>query len=137
MMPIYEDVWKKIKAFSQLYQGKPIPILNPSIQSTFMITEVSDDYIKIDKIQIKMTKNMFLSIYDYLKCRGCWVEIGARRVGARPNTLEGFIKNDLLKVGPDGLSTATWFAAIMIHADIGIDFNNVAKGQKLRWKLDP
>ena len=77
---------------------------------------------------------MFLSIYDYLRSKGCWVEIGARRVGARPNTLESIIKKEFFNDNPNGLSTVTWFSAILVRSNIGVEFNNKARGQKLRVK---
>jgi len=100
-----------------------------------MITDVSDQYIRIDKLSIKMTKQMFLSIYRYLKSKNDWVEIGASRVGTHPDTLEGFIKENFFNGNLDGLSTATWFSAILVWSDIGLEFNNKAKGQKLRLRL--
>jgi hypothetical protein len=78
-----------------------------------------------------MTRSMFLGIYDYLKNKG-WVAIGARWVGARPNTVEGFIKKEFFNDNPHALSTATWFSAILVYSNIGVEFNNKAKGQKLR-----
>jgi len=80
-----------------------------------------------------MTKHMFLSIYDYLKSKGGWIEIRARRVGARPNTVEGVIKKIFFNDNPNGLSTATWFSAILVYSNIGIEFNNKAKGQKIKF----
>ena len=86
-------------------------------------------------LALKMTKQMFLTIYDYLKSKGDWVKIGARRVGALPNTIEGVIKKKFFNDNPHGLSTATWFSAILVYSDIGVKFNNKAIGQKLRLKL--
>lgn len=136
-LPLYtmltdNGVWEKILDFSKSHKGKLIPLLNPKKGSPFTITEVQDDYVRIDKLPIKMTKQMFLSVYNYLKSRRDWVEIGARRVGARPDTLEGFMKTQFFNGNMDALSTATWFSAILVHSNIGIEFNNKAIGQKLR-----
>ena len=134
-MLIGDKVWEKILDFSKSHMGKPVPLLNPENGSPFTITEVSDDYIRIDKLPIKMTKQMFLSVYDYLKGKQGWVEIGARRVGARPDTVEGFIKNKFFNGNMNALSTATWFSAILVYSDIGVEFNNKARGQKLRLNI--
>jgi len=133
-MSIQNQVWEKISGFSKSSQGQLIPLLNPIIRSPFKITEVSKNYIRIDKLPIKMTKHMFLTIYKYLKSKKDWVEIGARRVGARPNTVEGIVKKKFFNDNPNGLSTATWFSAILVYSNIGVEFNNKAKGQKIRLK---
>jgi len=129
------EVWEKIRDFAKSSQGKPLPLLNPKKPSPFRITEVAADYIRVDKLGIKMTKEMFLSIYEYLKSRGNWVEIGARRVGARSDSIEGFIKKKFFKGNPNALSTATWFSAILTYSNIGVEFNGKAIGQKLRIKI--
>jgi hypothetical protein len=125
-------VWEKILEFGKSNKGKLIPLLNPKKGSPFTVVEVSEDYIRIDKLPIKMTKQMFLSLYDYLKSKRGWIEIGARRMGARSDTIEGFIKQKFFNGNMDALSTATWFAAILVHSNIGVEFNNKAIGQKLR-----
>lgn len=127
-----EEVWKGILEFGSSNKGKFIPILNPKKGSPFKVIEVSEDFIRIDKLPIKMTKQMFLSIYEYLKSKRDWVEIGARRMGAKPDTIEGFIKEKFFNGNMDALSTATWFAAILVHSNIGVEFNNKAIGQKLK-----
>uniref|UniRef100_A0A7C2P194 Uncharacterized protein n=1 Tax=candidate division WOR-3 bacterium TaxID=2052148 RepID=A0A7C2P194_UNCW3 len=130
-----DEVWERILNFARSNEGKAVALLNPSKGSPFTITEVSENYIRINKLPIKMTKNMFLDIYDYLKSRRGWVEIGARRVGASPDTVEGFIKMKFFNGNVDALSTATWFAAILVYSNIGIEFNHKAKGQKIRFKI--
>ena len=129
-----EKVWKKIRSYAESSQLQPIPLLNPNIDSPFIIIKVSDDYIRIDKLPIKMTKQMFLSIYDYVKSKSNWVKIGASRINTQEDTVEGLIKRKFFRTNPDGLSTATWCSAILVYSDIGIEFNNKAKGQKLRFK---
>ena len=126
------QVWEKILDYSKSKQGQWIPLLNPECDSPFKITEVSDNYIRVNKLSIKMTEYMFLSIYDYLKSKRDWIKIGARRVGAREGTVEGVIKKNYFNDNPDGLSTATWFSAILVYSNIGIEFNNKARGQKIR-----
>jgi len=131
-------IWKRILDYARKSQGKEISLLNPNMRRPFMITEVSDGYIRVDKLrQQKMTKQMFLGIYDYLKSKSGWVSIGTRRVDAHPDTVEGFIKENFFKGNMNGLSTATWFSAILVWSDIGVEFNNKAYGQKLRLTLAP
>jgi hypothetical protein len=129
------EVWGKILDFARSNKGKALPLLNPAKGSPFTITEVSENYIRVDKLQIKMTKQMFLDIYEYLKSMRDWVEIGARRVGASPDTIEGLIKTKFFNGKMDALSTATWFAAILVYSNIGVEFNHKAKGQKIRLKI--
>lgn len=129
-----DAVWERILEFGRSNKGKPIRLLNPRKGSPFTIIEVSNEHIRIDKLPIKMTKQMFLSVYDYLGRCG-WVEIGARRVGARPDTIEGFIKEKFFNGDMDALSTATWFAAILVHSNVGVEFNNKAIGQKIKLQV--
>lgn len=129
-----DGVWKRILGYAKSSQGKLIHLLNPDIKSPFTITEVSDEHIRIDKLPIKMTKQMFLSIYDYLKSKSGWVKIGASRINTEQDTVEGSIKREFFDNNPNGLSTATWFSAILVYSDIEVEFNNKARGQKLRLK---
>jgi hypothetical protein len=127
-----DEVWKRILDYARSSYEKPIPLLNPNKKSPFIITEISDYHIRIDKLPIKMTKQMFLRIYDYIKSKSDWVKIGASRTNTEEETIEGFIKKEFFGNNPNGLSTATWFSAILVYSDIGVEFNNKAKGQKLR-----
>ncbi len=70
-----DAVWKRILEFGKSNKGKLIPLLNHKRESPFTIIEASEEYIRIDKLPIKMTKPMFLGIYDYLKSRRGWVPI--------------------------------------------------------------
>lgn len=126
-------VWERILSYAQTSQSQPIPLLNPNKKSPFFITKISEDYIRIDKLPIKLTKQMFLSIYDYLKERKSWVRIGASRINTEEDTVEGILKKEFFGNNPNGLSTATWFSAILVHSDIGIEFNNKPKRQKLQF----
>jgi len=127
--------WEKILNYAKTVQGKLIPLLNPNTESPFTITEISDMYIKIDKLRDnKLTKQIFLSIYDYVKNKSGWVEIGASRINTHEDTVEGLIKSKFFNNNLNRLSTATWVSAILVYSDIGIEFNNKAKGQKLRFK---
>ena len=128
-------VWEKILSYAKSAQGTLIPLLNPNIKSPFTITEISDEYIKIDKLRDnKMTKQMFLSIYNYVKTKSGWIKIGASRKNTQEDTVEGLLKNKFFNNNPNGLSTATWFSAILVYSNIDIEFNNKSKGQKLRFK---
>jgi len=129
------EVWKRILDYARSNKGKAIPLLNPAKGSPFTVTEVSENHIRVDKLPIKMTKHMFLGIYEYLKSRRDWVEIGARRVSASPATIEGFIKTKFFNGNMNALSTATWFATILVYSNIGVEFNHKAKGQKIRLKI--
>jgi hypothetical protein len=127
-----EEIWSKIQLFAKTSLGKNIPILNPIKGSPFIIRNVTKNHLQIDKIPIKMTRQMFLAVYHHLKDRGDWVPIGARWIGAYPHTVEGFIKKTFFDNNPDALSTATWFSAILVRSNIGVEFNNRAMGQKIR-----
>lgn len=127
-------IWDKILSYAKASQRKPMPLLNPNTKASFMITQISDDYIRIDKLSIKLTKQMFLSIYDYIKEKNGWVRIGASRINTEEDTVEGLIKKEFFGNNPNGLSTATWFSAILVHSNVGIEFNDKPKGQKLQFK---
>jgi len=129
-----DEIWKRILSYAKSSQGRLLPLLNPNKKSPFTITEVSDKYIRIDKLSIKMTKQMFLGVCDFLRSKGGWVRIGASRINTKPETIEGFIKRKFFNDNLNGLSTATWFSAILVYSDIGVEFNNKVRGQKLRLK---
>jgi len=90
-------VWEIILNFARSNKGKTLSLLNHAKGSPFIITEASENYVRVDKLQIKMTKQMFLGIYEYLKSRRDWLKIGASRVGTSPETIEGFIKSKFFK----------------------------------------
>lgn len=133
-MLTWDSVWEKIRNFSKSNIGKPLSLLNPKKEFYFKIKEVSENYVRIDKLPVKMTKEMFLKVYEYLKSKnGEWVRIGASRVNTDPDTVESVLKKHFFKDNPNGLSTAPWFAAILVSAQIGIEFNGKSRGQKIRF----
>lgn len=83
------DVWVQIKTYADENLKRKQLLL--SGMGEFYILESEPDYIKIDKISIKMKKDMFLSIFQYLRNHQGWIRIGASRVNTQPNTIEGFI----------------------------------------------
>ncbi len=129
-----DEIWNEIISYSKTAKGKFIPILNPNADSPFVVTEISNDYIKIDKLRDnKLTKQMFLSVYDFVKNKPSWVRIGASRVNTSEDTVEGLLKRKFFNRNQNGLSTATWVSAVLVYPDLGIKFNNKTKGQKLRF----
>lgn len=130
-----DETWNGIINYSNTVHGKLIPILNPNTNSPFVINEISDDYIKIDKLRDnKLTKQMFLAVYNFVKSKMNWVRIGASRVNTSEDTVEGLLKQNFFNNNQNGLSTATWVSAVLVYSDVGIAFNNKAKGQKIRFK---
>jgi hypothetical protein len=116
-------------------QGTPVSLLNPKKKYLFTINEISDDYIKIDKLyHNKLKKQMFLSVYDYVRKSISWVRIGASRVNTLEDTVEGLLKREFFNNNPGGLSTAAWISAILVYSDVGVEFNNKTRGQKLRFR---
>jgi len=83
-------------------------------------------------IKLRLEKSRFISAYNMLEeNKGNWVSIGARRLVAMPETLEGRIKADF-NGQMNGTSTAPWVAAIMVGAFDNIEFNGKLKGQAVR-----
>ena len=131
-----EKIWGKIHDFATQNINKPLLILNPEKQQKFNIIEVADSYLKVDKLGISLTKDMFLVVFNYLKNSGNWVNIGATHTNTRKNTVEGVLKEMFHGGNMDALSTATWVAAILVKSGIGISFNNVPRGQALKFKIN-
>ena len=127
------NVWERIRHYSKLNQGKELPLLNVEKGTPFVIEKVTDAFVKVDKLpQVNLSKDMFVTVYDYLKAQKCWVLIGASRVNTRPNTIEGVIKSTIFKGNMSATSTATWVAAILVYSDVGIKFNDKSRRQALR-----
>lgn len=128
-----KSIWNKILEFAKKSIDKPLYVLNPSRRAEFRIIETSKDFIRVNKLPIKLPLEMFLSVYNHLRERCGWVLIGARRMNAKPDTIEGFLKINFFGGNMSALSTATWISAILVKAGIGVEFNNKARGQALRY----
>ena len=127
------EVWKNIQIFSHEFIGKKLCLLNPSKRYEFQITEVSEDFIRVNKLPIKLVKEIFLSVYQHLVLQNKWVKIGASRVNTKPNTIEGLLKTVFFEGNVNALSTAPWISAILVRADIGVEFNGKSRGQAIRY----
>lgn len=126
-------VWSKIHSFALRQVGKETPILNPEYSSPFVISEVTDDYIQIDKLSIKLTREMFEDTHEFLMNGDTWIRIGASRVNTRPGTLEEYLKLNYFGGKKNSLSTATWVAAILVHSCNSIEFNEKSRDQAIRY----
>jgi len=133
-----EEIWNEIIEFTKDSINKLHYLLNPTRRAEFRIIEVTEGFIRVDKLrQNKLSKQMFLSIFNYLKEKCAWVNIGASRVNTKPETIEGFLKTKFLRGNMNALSTAPWVSAILVYSNIGVEFNNKARGQAIRlakWK---
>ena len=99
----------------------------------FKIVEVDDDFIRIDKLgKIRLTKDMFLSVFTLLKEKGDWIRIGASVTNTKPNTVEGHIKTLFFEGNLNGQMSASWVSALLVRSNVGIIFNNKAIGQAIR-----
>ena len=127
-----EYVWEKISKFSKLNQGKELPLLNVAKGTPFVIVKVTDNFVKVDKLPlVNLSKDIFEIVHDYIKTQKGWVPIGTSRINTKPNTIEGIIKSTIFKRNMNATSTATWVAAILVHSDVGIKFNQKSRGQAL------
>ena len=106
----------------------------PSKKYKFNIVEVEDDFIRIDKLgKIKLTKDMFLSVYELLKIQKDWIKIGSSVKNTKHNTVEGHLKMHFYGGDMNGQISATWISAFLVRSNIGIKFNNKAIGQAIRY----
>ena len=126
-----EKTWIKIRGYS--IENTTSMLLNPSRNFRFKIVEVDDDFIRIDKLgKIRLTKDMFLSVFILLKEKRDWIRIGASVTNTKPNTVEGHIKTLFFEGDMNGQMSASWVSAILVRSDVGIIFNNKAIGQAIR-----
>ena len=126
-----EKTWIKIRGYS--IENTTSMLLNPSRNFRFKIVEVDDDFIRIDKLgKIRLTKDMFLSVFILLKEKRDWIRIGASVTNTKPNTVEGHIKTLFFEGNMNGQMSASWVSAILVRSDVGIIFNNKAIGQAIR-----
>jgi hypothetical protein len=99
-------------------------LLNPSRIYRFKIVEVDDDYIRVDKLgKVKLTKEMFLSVFEFLMEKGDWTRIGAS-VTKKMHFFTGIMDRQM---------SASWVSAILVRSNVGIIFNNKAVGQAIRY----
>jgi hypothetical protein len=132
--PLSEDVevWLKVRGLA--IESKTLYLLNPSKKYKFQVVEVSDDYIRIDKLgKQKLVKDMFVSVYDRLKNDEGWIRIGASVTDTKSDTIEGFLKDNFHGGDMNGPMTAPWISALLVRANIGVEFNNQATGQAIRY----
>jgi hypothetical protein len=128
-----ERIWEKIHDFASKNINEPLLILNPVKEKRFKITKVTDSYLIVDKLGTSLTKEMFVIIFNHIKSSGNWMDIGASHVNTRKNTIEGILKERFFGGNMNAISTATWVAAILVRSDVGISFNNVPRGQALKY----
>jgi len=127
----HERTWIKIRGYA--IENTTSMLLNPSRNFRFKIVEVDDDFIRIDKLgKIKLTKDMFLSVFMLLKEKGDWIRIGASVTNTKPNTVEGHIKMHFFGGDMNGQMSASWVSALLVRSNVGIIFNNKAIGQAIR-----
>lgn len=125
-----ESIWIKIRGYS--IESKKSTLLNPSKNYLFQIVEVNDDFIRVDKLgRVKLTKDMFISVYEMLKEKRDWIRIGASVKNTNPNTVEGYLKIKFFSGNMDGQMTAPWVSALLVRSGVGILFNDKAVGQAI------
>jgi hypothetical protein len=126
-----EKIWIKIRGYA--IENSTSILLNPSKNFRFKIVEVSDDYIRIDKLgKIRLTKDMFISVFKLLKEKDDWINIGASVKNTKPNTVEGHLKTIFFNGDMNGKMSASWVSAILVRSNVGIIFNNKAVGQSIK-----
>lgn len=130
MTMIWESIVNYLVEKKYLY-----PLAQSRKSSPFRIIKINHDAVTIEfksGNQLKLEKSRFISAYNMLEeNRGSWVSIGARRLNASPDTLEGKIKMEF-NGQMNGTSTAPWVAAILVGAFNNIEFNDKLKGQAVR-----
>ncbi len=126
-----KQIWIKIRGYA--IENTTSMLLNPSRNYRFKIVEVDDDFIRIDKLgKIRLTKDMFLSVFMLLKEKEDWIRIGASVKNTKPNSVEGHLKTLFFKGDMNGQMSAPWVSATLVRSDVGIIFNNKAIGQAIR-----
>ena len=126
-----ERTWIKIRGYA--IENTTSMLLNPSRNFRFKIVEVGDDFIRIDKLgKIRLTEEMFLSVFMLLKDKGDWIRIGASVTNTKPDSVEGHIKTLFFGGDMNGQMSASWVSALLVRSNVGIIFNNKAVGQAIR-----
>ncbi len=128
----FDKIWIKIRGY--IIENSSSMLLNPSRIYRFKIVEVDDDFIRVDKLgKVKLTKEMFLSVFEFLMEKGDWTRIGASVTNTKPNTVEGHLKNHFFTGAMNGQMSASWVSAILVRSNVGIIFNKKAIGQAIRY----
>ena len=127
-----EKIWIIIRGYA--IENTTSMLLNPSRNFRFKIVEVADDFIRIDKLgKIRLTKDMFLSVFMFLKEKEDWIMIGASVKNTKPNTVEGHLKTLFFKGDMNRQMSASWVSALLVRSNVGIIFNEKAIGQAIRY----
>ena len=128
------EMWVKIRGYT--IENNTSFLLNPSKRYRFNIIEVDENFIRVDKLgKIRLTKNMFISVYEMLKKRRDWVNIGSSVKNTKPHTVEGHLKSNFFGGNMNGQMTASWVSAILVRSNVGIIFNDKALGQAIRYNV--
>ena len=128
----FDKIWIKIRGY--IIENSSSMLLNPSRIYRFKIVEVDDDFIRVDKLgKVKLTKEMFLSVFEFLMEKGDWTRIGASVTNTKPNTVEGHLKMHFFTGTMNRQMSASWVSAILVRSNVGIIFNNKAVGQAIRY----
>lgn len=128
------SVWEHI--IDYLRNQESLYLLAQSRRSNaFKVVAIHDNAVIIQFAsgnKLKLERGRFDSAYNLLEeNKGNWVSIGAGRISANPDTLEGRIKADF-NGQMNGTSTAPWIATILVGAYSEIEFNGKLKGQAIR-----
>ena len=131
--PVQTPIWDEIKNY--LEYNRTLTLLNPRKEYPFKILDLTDEIVTVDKLgAIRLTSDMFTRLYEYLKQRGSWVKIGATIQNTKPETVEAFLKNNFHGGNMNGAMTASWVSAILVKSGVGVEFNDKAIGQAIRYK---
>ncbi len=127
-----EKIWIKIRGYA--IENSTSWLLNPSRVFRFKSVEGDDEFIRVDKLgKVRLTKDMFLSVFEFLREKGDWVRIGASVTGTKPGTVEGHLKTLFFDEDLNGQMSASWVSALLVRSDVGIVFNEKAIGQAIRY----
>jgi hypothetical protein len=127
-----EKIWVKIRGYA--IEAKTSSLLNPSRNYRFHIVETAETFIRVDKLgKVRLTRDMFLTIFQKLREIDSWVKIGASVKNTKPNSVEGYLKSLFFGGDMNAQMTASWVSAILVRSNVGIIFNNKAVGQALKY----
>jgi hypothetical protein len=127
-----EEIWVKIRGFA--IENMTSSLLNPSRNYRFHIVEIGETFIRVDKLgKVRLTRDMFLSVFQMLRNSDSWIRIGASVVNTKPNTVEGYLKSNFFGGNMNAQMTASWISAILVRSKISIIFNNKAIGQAIKY----
>lgn len=128
----HDEIWVKIRGFA--IETRTSSLLNPSRNYRFDIVEVGDSFIRVDKLgKVRLTNDMFISVFQMLRNIGSWVKIGASVRNTKLDSVEGHLKSHFFGGDMSGQMTATWISAILVRSNIGVIFNNKSVGQAIKY----